>query len=280
MNKQKRVGAIHDISCFGKCSLTVAIPIISATGIEVSVLPTALLSTHTGIKNYTYKDLTNNLIPTAKHWKSLDINFNALYSGFLGSSNQIDIVLQIFEMFKTENNLIVVDPVMADQGKLYSIYDNDFPQKMKKLAKKADILMPNITEAVLLTDEKYYEGPYDKKFTQKLLYKLASLGPNKIILTGVYFDNKEIGVAIFDKNTNKIDYVFSNKINGYYPGTGDIFASSLLACFLKGKNLVDSAKIAVEFTFEAIKRTYNAKTNAKFGVNFEEGLNKFINKLS
>ncbi len=165
MNTQKRIVAIHDISCFGRCSLTVALPIISAFGIETSIIPTAVLSTHTGgFSDFTYRDLTDDILPIVNHWKSLGLNFDAIYTGFLGSFEQIDIIDQVFELLKTPQTLIIVDPVMADNGELYKIFPKDFPKGMKKLCQKADILIPNLTEAALLLDEPYKPGPYTKEY--------------------------------------------------------------------------------------------------------------------
>ena len=278
MEKQKRVLAIHDISCIGKCSLTVALPIISATGIEVSVLPTALLSAHTGIEGYTYKELTSDMMPIVNHFKQTGVSFDAIYTGFLGSYSQLNIILQIFDMFKTDNSLIMVDPVMADNGKLYNVYDKRFASGMKELIKMADIIVPNITEAAMLTGEKYKKGPYTLAYIENMVNKLAKFGSKKIVLTGVYFDDKQMGVAIFDSKKNNIEYVLSDNIKGFYHGTGDVFASSLLAAVLKGKSLSDSAKIAVDFTVSSILRT--DKADLRFGVNFEAGLGKLISDIN
>jgi len=278
MEKQKRVLAIHDISCIGKCSLTVALPIISATGIEVSVLPTALLSAHTGIEGYTYKELTSDMMPIVNHFKQTGVSFDAIYTGFLGSYSQLNIILQIFNMFKTDNSLIMVDPVMADNGKLYNVYDKRFASGMKELIKMADIIVPNITEAAMLTGEKYKKGPYTLAYIENMVNKLAKFGSKKIVLTGVYFDDKQMGVAIFDSKKNNIEYVLSDNIKGFYHGTGDVFASSLLAAVLKGKSLSDSAKIAVDFTVSSILRT--DKADLRFGVNFEAGLGKLISDIN
>jgi pyridoxine kinase len=161
MKRQKRVAAIHDISCFGRCSLTVALPIISSAGIECAVVPTAVLSTHTGgIDGYTFHDLTDEIMPIAKHWKSLDLEFDAIYTGYLGSFHQLDIVSSLFDLLGSNDTLKVVDPVMADNGVLYKSFPADFPKGMRKLCAKADIIVPNITEAVLMLDEPYQEGPY------------------------------------------------------------------------------------------------------------------------
>ena len=235
MNKeqQKRVAAIHDLSGFGKCSLTVALPILSAAGIETSALPTAILSTHTGgILGYTYRDLTEDMRPFMKHWKELDIRFDAVYSGFLGSFEQLDIVKEFFSLFKREDNLILVDPVMGDNGELYKIFTPKFAKGMRSLCEKADIIVPNLTEAALLLGEPYQAGPYTKAYIDGILHKLSQLGPKQVVLTGVYFDEKELGAATFDMERNATEYVLTEKIPGYYHGTGDVFASALLSGLL------------------------------------------------
>lgn len=277
MKKQKRIAAIHDISGFGKCSLTVALPVISAAGIETSVIPTAVLSTHTGgITGYTCRDLTDDMPEISAHWKSLGLTFDAIYSGYLGSTSQIDIVENIFDSFKTDKNFILVDPAMADNGKMYALFDRDFATHMKRLCQKADIIVPNITEALFMLGEEYVEGPYSKGFIEELLKKLSELGPKQIVLTGVHFDKKHIGAACFDKEAGQIEYVFSKKIPGMYHGTGDVFASALTAALVNGKTLKYATKVAVRFTVGSIKRTANGGTDHKYGVDFERGLSKLI----
>lgn len=280
MPRQKRVAAIHDISCFGKCSLTVALPIISSVGIETSVIPTAVLSTHTGgFTGYTYRDLTDDILPTISHWQSLGLTFDAVYTGFLGSFEQIDIVSEIFDRLKTEDNIIVVDPVMADNGKLYSLFSNDFPKGMKKLCQKADIIIPNITEACLLLGKPYEVGPYDVSYIEDLLFELAALGPKQVVLTGVSFDDTHLGAASLDTATGKIDYTLSQRIEGFYHGTGDVFASVLVAGLLTDHDLNKSVRVAVDFTVKSIIRTKEAGTDIRFGVNFEAGLKELANLL-
>ncbi len=280
MKHQKRVAAIHDISGFGKCSLTVALPILSAAGIETAVVPTAVLSTHTGgITGYTYRDLTDDLRAFINHWKSLNIKFDALYSGFLGSFEQLDIVSEIFDDFKEKDNLILVDPVMADNGELYKIFKPEFALGMKELCKKADIIVPNITEASLLIGEEYKEGPYTTEYINNLLRKLSDIGPEKIVLTGVFFDDKELGAATFNRTGNEISYVMSDRIPGYYHGTGDVFGSALLAALLNDFDLTESTRIAVDFTTGSIRRTEAAKTDIRFGVDFEHGIPGFLKDL-
>ncbi len=276
----KRVAAIHDLSGFGKCSLTVALPILSAAGIETSALPTAVLSTHTGgIEGYTYRDLTADLGPMMRHWKSLGIGFDAIYSGFLGSIDQIELVKEFFRLFKTENNLIVVDPVMADNGELYKLFTPDFARGMRSLCEKADLIVPNLTEAALLLDEPYRPGPYRKAYIEGMLRKLSELGPRQIVLTGVYFNENDLGAATYDKATHRTGYAFVPKIPGYYHGTGDVFASALVAALLNDFNLEEAAGIAVRFTAASILKTYEAKTDYRFGVNFEQSLPRFLKEL-
>jgi pyridoxine kinase len=275
---QKRVAAIHDISCFGKCSLTVALPVISAAGIEVSVIPTAVLSTHTGgFTGFTYRDLTEDILPVVRHWQTLDIGFDAVYTGFLGSFEQIDIMTEVFAALKSSDNLILVDPVMADNGKLYSLFPSDFPQGMKKLCAMADIIVPNMTEAALLVGDTYREGPYEKSYIEDLLNRLAEIGPQQLVLTGVYFDDAELGAAVYDRG--EISYLLSRRIKGYYHGTGDLFASALLAGVLEGLTLADAADAAIGLTVESIERTRQAGTDVRFGVNFEAGLAEFAARL-
>jgi pyridoxine kinase len=280
MNKLKRVAAIHDISGFGKCSLTVASPIISAAGIEVAVLPTAVLSTHTGgFTGFTYRDLTEDMAPITQHWKSLGIEFDAIYTGFLGSFEQLNLVSRFFEEFKTPDTIILVDPVMADNGALYSIFPAEFPKGMRKLCEKADIIIPNITEASLLLEEPYNQGPYTPDYIEDLLKKLSALGPGKIVLTGVFFDDEELGAATFDATTGEVAYSFEKRIPGYYHGTGDVFGSALLSGILNDFNLNESAGIAVRFTTSAIRKTAAAGTDIRYGVNFEQGMPEFLKDL-
>lgn len=277
---QKRVAAIHDLSGFGKCSLTVTLPILSAAGIETSALPTAILSTHTGgISGYTYHDLTEDMRPVMKHWKSLDIKFDAIYTGFLGSFEQLDIVKEFFDAFRQEDNLILVDPVMGDNGELYTVFTREFAIGMRMLCQKADIIVPNLTEAALLLDEPFHPGPYTHAYIESLLRKLGALGPQKVVLTGVYFKEDELGAATYDRTTDTIDYVFTQKIPGYYHGTGDVFASALLSALLNDFSLIDAAAIAVHFTTDSIRRTYKAKTDYRFGVNFEQSFPDFLKEL-
>ncbi|MCD7774989.1 MAG: pyridoxamine kinase, partial [Clostridiales bacterium] len=188
MAKQKSAALIHDISGLGKCSLTAAIPVLSAAGVSVGVLPTAVLSTQTGgLNEYTYRDLTDDMRPIMSHWKKIGIKFDAVYSGFLGSPEQTSIVADFIDTFKKDNgSFFLCDPAMADNGKLYDTFDNSFVASMRELCKKADIIVPNLTEAALLLNREYKEPPYDKSFIENLLKSLSSeLSVPNVVLTGV-----------------------------------------------------------------------------------------------
>ena len=276
----QRVAAIHDISGFGKCSLTVALPIISAAGIEVSILPTAVLSTHTGgFTGFTYRDLTEDMQPITEHWKSLGIGFDAIYTGFLGSFEQLDLVTKFFESFKTKDNLILVDPVMADNGELYGIFSPEFALGMRKLCEKADIIVPNLTEAALIIGEPYNPGPYSESYIEDMMKKLSALGPRKVVLTGVYFNEEELGAAAYDAESGEIACYLEKRVPGYYHGTGDVFGSALLSAILNGFPLDEATAIAVRFTVSAIRKTADAGTDIRFGVDFEQTIPEFLSDL-
>ena len=280
MEKQKRVMAIHDISCVGRCSLTVALPIISAAGHDCGVLPTAVLSTHTGgFTGFTFRDLTQDVRPISAHWQELGLGFDALYSGFLGSFEQIDLVAELFDTYKTNNNIILVDPVMADEGKLYAIYSPEMAKGMAKLCGKADIIVPNITEACFMVDEEYKPGPYDTNYIENLLRKLAALGSKKVVLTGVCFDDEKLGAAVYDAEEGIAEYVFAARIEGHFHGTGDVFGSALLSALLLGKSLADSAQIACNFVTQSINATIKMDQERRYGVAFERALPSLIKQL-
>ncbi|WP_392563850.1 pyridoxamine kinase [Orbus wheelerorum] len=273
--QQKKVLAVHDISCIGRCSLTVALPILSVASIETAIIPTSILSTHTGgFSGFTFRDLTDDILPVIDHWQSLSLKFDSIYTGYLGSIKQLDIISTLFSRLKQADTLIFVDPVMGDHGKLYTNFSADFPSKMAKLCKHADIIKPNMTEAFLMLDEPYIEGPYTKDYIESIVKRLAQLGPKLVILTGVYLTGNEnqIGVAAYQQQSDNIIYRFADKIDGVYHGTGDIFASTLLAALLNNQPLGEAISIAIAFTVNSIKRTKAAQTDVRYGVNFEAGL--------
>ena len=276
---QKRVLAIHDISCFGRCSLTVALPIISAMGHECTILPNAILSAHTGIPGFTFRYLTDEMRPIAEHWKKLDLRFDSVFTGFLCNKEQIDITCDLIDHLRTKDTLVVVDPAMADGGELYTVFGPEFPGYMRELCSKADVIKPNITEACLMTGTEYVPGPYSESWISDLLRKVAEIGARYVILTGVYFDDEKIGAASCDCSTGRTTFHFQKTVPGCYVGTGDIFSSVLTGALLGGADLDTAVDMAVDFTSGAIRRTYEAGTDPLMGVNFEDGLPGLAGKL-
>ena len=275
----KRIVTIQDKSCVGKCSLTVALPIISAMGIETAVIPTAVLSTHTAFKNFTYRDLTGDLPKIAKHWKQEKFNFDGIYTGYLGSIEQIDILKEFFKQFKTPDNFIFIDPVMADNGKLYAGFDANFVKEMKKLCKMADIIVPNLTEASYML-EKEYKEIYSEQEIKDILIELSNLGPKYVVLTGVSFKDNKLGVMSYNKETNEFFTYFKEKIPAKYHGTGDIFASTLVGAITNNNTLEEGLKIAVDYVWETINDTYKTNKKDAYGVNFETKIPYLINRIS
>ncbi|CDX01582.1 Pyridoxine/pyridoxal/pyridoxamine kinase [bioreactor metagenome] len=280
MERQKRVAAIHDISCVGRCSLTVALPILSAAGFDTGVLPTAVLSTHTGgFEGFTYRDLTEDIEPIAKHWQSLDLKFDALYSGFLGSFAQIDLVADLFKTFRKDDTLVMVDPVMADNGVLYSVYSPEMAKGMAKLCSMADIIVPNLTEAAFMLEEDYVGDKYSQDYVEKILRKLSDMGAKKVVLTGISFDPAQLGAACYDRETDQVSYAFNERVEGYFHGTGDVFGSTLLSGLLNNFSLAEATQIAVDYTLKCIQLTVEGNQERRYGVCFERALPYLIQKL-
>lgn len=278
--RQKRIVTIQDISCFGRCSLTVALPIISAAGIEACCIPTAVLSTHTGgFTGFTYRDLTDEVKPVSDHWASLGLDFDAVYTGYLGSFEQIALVSDFFDRFGKDGCIVMVDPVMADNGRLYGGFSPDFPAGMAKLCGKADLLVPNLTEAAFMLGEEFRGENYDRDYIEGLVRRLAGLGPSMVVLTGISFEAGRLGAASYDAASDCVSYYFNERIEGYFHGTGDVFASALLAAVMNKRTIADAAKIAVDYTLEAIKRTRDAGTEPRCGVNFEQSLPSLLQSL-
>ena len=249
----KRIVTIQDISCVGKCSLTVALPIISAAGVEAAIIPTAVLSTHTMFKNFTCKDLDDQILPIAKHWKDEGITFDAFYTGYLANAAQIEKVITLIESLKQDGNLVIIDPAMADNGKLYPAFDSEFPKEMAKLCAKADIVLPNITEA------------------------FAAQGAKKVVLTGAAFDGS-YGVLVYDSETDEFYSYQQEKIDAAFHGTGDIFSSAFTGSLVRGKSLEESVKIAADYTAECIRITKASPDANWYGVDFERAI-PFLLKL-
>ena len=278
---QQRVITIQDISCVGKCSLTVALPILSAAGIETSILPTAILSTHTGgFVDFTFRDLTEDVTPITEHWKTLGLRVDAIYTGYLGSEQQQKLIAGIFDDFRQPGTVILVDPAMADQGEFYAAFDQHFALGMRDLCAKADIICPNLTEACFMLERPYCGEDYDQAYIEDMLKALAALGPAQVVLTGISFEEGRLGAAAYDRELDSFEYYFTEKVEGYYHGTGDIYSSALLAGILNKKSLADAIRIACEFTVAAIRRTHAAATDPKYGVDFEHELPTLIGLLA
>ncbi|MBQ8588424.1 MAG: pyridoxamine kinase [Clostridia bacterium] len=270
--KQKRLATVQDISCLGKCSLTAAISVISAFGMEAVVLPTAVLSTHTGadFSDYTFRDLTEEMPGIINHWHNMVVRFDALYSGYLGSIHQLDIVEKFFTDFKTKDNLIFVDPVMGDDGRLYSGFDMSFAKRMYSLCSHADVICPNVTEAALLTGSEYRES-HDIDYVRTLAHKLTSTGAKTVIVTGLTVGNS-FGALCLDTSTGREYTYYREKIPGCYYGTGDLFASVLCCSLTMGMPMEEALKLAIDFVYQSILSTQDELQKYKYGVKFEQNL--------
>ena len=273
----KKVLTIQDISCVGQCSLTVALPIISACGHETCVLPSAVLSTHTaGFSGYTFRDLTEDMPAINAHWIKEGISFDAIYTGYLGSTKQIDYVAQIMDSVGAQNCLKIVDPAMADNGNLYPGFDLPFVEAMKTLCGKADYVIPNITEACFLTGMPY-KTEYDRAYIDEILEKLTALGCRNIIFTGISYAPGKTGVVIFENGF--YSYYEHEKLGNSCHGTGDIYASAFVGALLRNKTAFEAAKIAADYTVCCIEATAQEE-NHWYGAKFEPVLMKLIQALN
>lgn len=279
MMRQKTCAAIHDLSGMGKCSLTAALPVLSAAGVSVACLPTAVLSTQTGgLNEYTYRDLTADMRPVMAHWHKLGARFDAVYSGFLGSREQVDIVLDFLTIFGECGGkpLFLCDPAMADNGRLYDTFSPDFIPEMVRLSSRADIIVPNVTEAAMLAGADYREA-YDLDYINGIAGKLRdTLGVERIVITGVN-SASGIGAAAFDGG--EMQMICTERVPGMFHSTGDLFASALLGCVLNDVNLIDSVRIAAGFVLKSIRKTVSFGGDSRFGLAFEPCLADYIASL-
>ena len=276
----KRILSIQDISCVGKCSLTVALPIISAAGIETAILPTAVLSTHTAFKNFSFRDLTDDIPEISENWKLEKIKFDGIYTGYLGSFRQIDLVEKIFEDFDCPGMLRFVDPAMGDNGKLYPGFDGAFARKMGELCGKADIIVPNFTEAAFMLGEEYIgDKQYSVDDVKSLLKRLCALGAPTAVLTGVKSLAGLYGVMAYDSNIDEYYEYYNEHIPVSFHGTGDVFASGCFAALMSGQSLQKALKTAVEFTLDSIRQTISEPEHIWYGVNFERSIPKLLELL-
>lgn len=272
----RRIVTMQDVSCLGQCSMTVALPILSACGVETCVLPTAVLSTHTGgFGDVSFRDLSDDVEQILRQWDRLEMNFDAVYTGYLGKPRLVELALRLLKTRKAEGAVSVVDPAMADHGKLYRGLDDAYARKMRSLCACADILLPNLTEACLLADVPY-DPELDEGAIDGILEKIAELGPSCIVLTGAPAPEGRCGIAVWDRGT-KFRYTH-DRVGGSFHGTGDIFASAFTGALMQGKALAQAVKIAADFTMLCAQKTAEAPAHW-YGVKFETALPALMRML-
>ncbi len=273
----KRILTIQDISCVGQCSITVALPILSACGVETSILPTAVLSTHTGgFKNFTFRDLCEDIPGIIKHWKSENIMFDTIYTGYLGNCDDVNYVKEIAENLLAEDSKLIVDPAMGDNGKLYYGFDEKYVEAMRTLCEKADLILPNITEACFLLGISYPEN-VTVEIVDAIMCDLHKKFGVDVVLTGVGFATGEIGVSVLCGG-NKYHYNHK-RIGQCFHGTGDIYASAFVGALMKNKSILASAQIAADYVVECIENTLDDKSHW-YGVKFETALSSLIEAIN
>ncbi|MBE6570608.1 MAG: pyridoxamine kinase [Ruminococcaceae bacterium] len=279
MQKQKRVVTIQDISCFGKCSLTVALPILSAIGLECAIIPTAVLSTHTGgFKGWTFRDLTDDIPEVSAHWKAEGLVFDGLYTGYLGSPRQASMICDFIETFRP--GFTFVDPAMADNGKLYAGFTDEIVPAMAKLCAMADMVVPNITEASLITGIPYRApGEYDEAYIKSQLQALVKLGAKQAAITGVrYIGSDKQGIVSLDGAAGTYVEYYTENLPVSCHGTGDVYASTMFGAMIRGKSVAESLKLAADNTVRCIRATMGDESHW-YGVRFEDCIPALIRDL-
>jgi len=271
VSPMKRIASIQDISCLGRCSLTVALPVISALGVECAIVPTAVLSAHTAFPGFVSRDLSDQLTAIAAHWRSQHVHFDALYTGYIASAEQVRQVLDFFDAVRSPDTMIFVDPAMADHGKLYTGFEPDFPSVMAQVVAQADVAIPNLTEACLLTGTPYREE-MDEPFVRELLRGVAALGAKRVVLTGVSFTPDKLGAMGYDSCTDTYFTCLDRRQRGSFHGTGDIFAATVVGGMMRGLSLEEAASLAVRFTLACIDVTARDPQADWYGVEFEKAL--------
>ena len=272
----KRVVSIQDLSAVGKCSLTVALPILSAMGIECAVVPTAVLSTHTQFQGFTFRDLTDEMDPIADHWKKQGLTFDAICTGYLGSFRQVDIVKRYFRDFG-DGAKIIVDPAMADNGRLYAGFGPEFPKKMAELMEGADLVLPNITEAAFMLGMEYKEH-YDRDYILALLEGLLSLGAKTAALTGVSFEEGRLGAVSLDSGGAFSEY-YTERLPVNFHGTGDIYSAAAAGALVLGRTVPEALALAADYTAECIRLTLAEENHSWYGVNFEQATPYLLERM-
>lgn len=275
-----KIAAIHDISGIGRCSMTVILPILSALGCQVCPLPTALLSNHSEYKEFFFYDFTEHMEEYYNYWKKNNAEFDCVYSGFIGSEKQINIILDIIEKVKLKNKaIIVVDPVMGDHGTTYKTYTDNMVKKMSNLVESADIITPNLTEVSILLGERFSYENIKIDTVKKYLKKLSDMGPNIVLITGIKTDTGENINACYDKNNNEYWKIPFERVDTSYPGTGDLFTSLFIGYLFKNKKLPEAIQEASRFVSSAVKITHQSSTPRYEGVLFEKIMNELYNEI-
>ena len=270
-----RIAAIHDLSCFGRCSLTIALPVLSAMGCQCCPLPTALLSAHTGFPGNTFLDLTAEMGRIADHWTAMDLQFDAIYSGFLGSADQVDTVARFFDTFKKSDTAVIVDPVMGDHGTAYRTCTPELCRGMRVLAENSDVITPNLTEAALLLDRPYEEIRQADAY--EVVRRLSLGGRRSVVLTGYFSEPGQTGALCFDRDSGESKAVQTPREPQDFSGTGDLFASVLAGGVARGVPLFQAAQAAADFVRDCIARTLAEGLTEQDGVDFEPLLGQLTN---
>ena len=268
----KRIATVQDISCLGKCSLTVALPVVSAMGVECSVVPTAVLSTHTMFSGAYIRDLTEDIPHILSHWEEEEFRFDAVYTGYLASREQMALVQDMFHRFRREDNLMIVDPVMGDHGRLYQGFDGEFARQMAALCGVADIIVPNLTEACFMLGLDYPRDGYTRDDIRMLMKKLTALGARCAILTGVSFEKESIGVMGYDRLSGEFFEYFTQRVDASYHGTGDLFTATLVGGIVRGLPMERAMAVAADFVRQCLVVTKEHPTAAAYGVRFESAI--------
>ena len=265
----KKVLTIQDISCTGRCSITVALPVLSACGLETAIVPTSILSTHTGgFTGYHHRDLTEDMSEIAKHWATLNMHFDAIYVGFLATKKQVDETIRLIQQFRSDDTIVFVDPAMADEGELYSLLSLDFPAHMRRLCQIADVIVPNMTEACMLLGEDYRPGIYSEREIEDIMMRLSTLNHSQVVITGVMMNDVQMSVVGYNTVSQEFHEYDCKHIDGVFCGTGDVFMSALVGAIVNGKTVSESIDIASEYVFRCIENTL-AEEDFRYGVNFE-----------
>lgn len=262
-----RIAAIHDLSCFGRCSLTIALPVLSAMGCQCCPLPTALLSAHTGISGFTFLDTTDEMRRISAHWSQLSLHFQAIYTGFLGSAPQINLVEDFLRRFHVPDTLLVMDPVMGDHGTPYKTCTPALRQGLRELVAQADVITPNLTEAAILLDIPYHES--QTADASELVRALSLQGQRSVVLTGYAAAPGQVGALCYDRDTRQVEAVQTARVPQDFPGTGDLFASVLTGALTRGAPLLQAARTAVDFVGSCVARSVAEGAGEAEGVDFE-----------